>query len=507
MSEPPYEYALPPAASAIEALRGIGYNIRTAIADLLDNSISAGARTIWIDFEWSGAESSVNVLDDGAGMGGAELVRAMVLGSRSPLEERPATDLGRFGLGLKTASFSQCRRLIVASKTQGDDVNVRQWDLDYVKFHNEWRVLLQSTPGSLAGIERLRGLDHGTLVRWENLDHVVSGATASDEAARSRFFAAVEQLRSHLGMVFHRFLTERPALTIFVNGRRQENRVVPWDPFCESQRATQLFPEQELPGAGSVTGYVLPHRDRFASAQDFEAAAGPNGWAAQQGFYVYRGRRLLLAGGWLGLGREKAWQREEQFRLARLRLDITNATDLAWQIDVKKAVARPPATVRPLLTDLAERVRAEARRVFAFRGAYRPQQGAAPVVPIWISARDRNDRTAYKVNRDHPMVADMLARDSVPKADVRRLLALVESSVPVQRVWLDLAERPDQQSVARDALELDTVTEMATQLWRALVISRSFSAEQATSEVLRTEPFNGFPEVAETLKALRGTSS
>jgi hypothetical protein len=115
----------------VESLRGFGYSTATAIADIVDNSISAGARNVWITFTYGGSASIISILDDGHGMSAEELLRAMTLGGISPLLQRSATDLGRFGLGLKTASFSQCRCLTVASRRSGHvSTSTRRWDLD-----------------------------------------------------------------------------------------------------------------------------------------------------------------------------------------------------------------------------------------------------------------------------------------------------------------------------------------------------------------------------------------
>src|SRR5947209_1369949 len=103
--------AEPEASSMIETFRAIGYSIQSAVADIVDNSISAGAKNIRINFEWKGANTWLAIKDDGIGMDNDELIQAMKPGSRNPNEERSAKDLGRFGLGLKTASFSQCRIL------------------------------------------------------------------------------------------------------------------------------------------------------------------------------------------------------------------------------------------------------------------------------------------------------------------------------------------------------------------------------------------------------------
>lgn len=113
----------------LESLRGVGYTTAAALADIVDNSIAAGARHVDVTFFWAGASSTVAILDDGIGMSDPELELAMRLGARNPGEERSPHDLGRFGLGLKTASLSQCRRLTVASRKSGQTSCLR-WDLD-----------------------------------------------------------------------------------------------------------------------------------------------------------------------------------------------------------------------------------------------------------------------------------------------------------------------------------------------------------------------------------------
>ena len=123
----------PPKASAMmEALRGLGYSTATALADIVDNSISAGASEVRLHFDWDGYDSRISILDNGRGMSDSELEAAMTLGTINPLDKRAHTDLGRFGLGLKTASFSQCRSLTVASKREGGPLVCLRWDLDAI---------------------------------------------------------------------------------------------------------------------------------------------------------------------------------------------------------------------------------------------------------------------------------------------------------------------------------------------------------------------------------------
>src|SRR5437016_4415683 len=164
-----YDFAPPRADAMIESLRAFGYDLPTAIADLIDNSISAESKNIWINFEWNGADSFVTIRDDGRGMSESDLLGAMRPGSRNPLEARDPRDLGRFGLGLKTASFSQCRRLVVRSKTTNSKISAtRCWDLDFVAFKNKWLLIREAGTASEKRLGRLNGLAHGTVVLWES---------------------------------------------------------------------------------------------------------------------------------------------------------------------------------------------------------------------------------------------------------------------------------------------------------------------------------------------------
>lgn len=304
----------------LEALRGLGYSTATALADLIDNSIAAGAKTVHLRFFWAGPASLIHILDDGNGMDADELDRAMRLGEHSPLETRAAHDLGRFGLGLKTALLSQCRRLTVASRKYGQ-LHCLRWDLDEIARRSDdgWYLLEGAAEGSAAYLRPLEEQERGTLVLWEALDRIITPGFGEQA-----FLDLIDRVEQHLAMVFHRYLQgPNPRMRILIN----EHAVAPWDPFLTDHPATWSSPPQRYPGGAGgveVQGYVLPHRDRLESG-DYERAGGPEGWTAQQGFYVYRNQRLLVAGGWLGLGQGRGWTREEAYRLARIRIDIPTA--------------------------------------------------------------------------------------------------------------------------------------------------------------------------------------
>src|SRR5262245_49032780 len=227
---PEFDQVEPEPSSMIESMRAHGYTLPAAIADLIDNSIAAGAGSVWLRFEWDGDGSWISIADDGRGMTEIALRDAMRLGSRSPLDERESTDLGRFGLGLKTASLSQCRRLTVASWTADSDLSVRRWDLDHLARPEVtgWQLLKNAAPGSEKHLGHPSRPAYGTVVLWEALDRLVGQARVDDEGMQAHFLRSVETVETHLAMVFHRYLSAR-RLSIFVN----EHPITAWDPFLD----------------------------------------------------------------------------------------------------------------------------------------------------------------------------------------------------------------------------------------------------------------------------------
>jgi hypothetical protein len=489
--------APPRAVAMLESLRGLGYSTAAALADIVDNSISAGASEIRIDFTWDGPDSRVRILDNGRGMSDAELEGAMRLGDKSPLVERSAHDLGRFGMGLKTASFSQCRRLTVASVKDSGHSCLR-WDLDELAANPESDWLLYEGPaeGSERFLDALDGKETGTLVLWEVLDRIVTAGYTADD-----FNDLIDSVETHLAMVFHRLLHgPHVRIRLLLNGRPLE----PWDPFMSGHPAKPWTSPvaQQRTGSGvvSVQCHVLPHRDKLTLAE-FEGNAGPAGWTAQQGFYVYRNERLVVAGGWLGLGNARPWNREEAHRLARIRLDIPNTGDADWKIDVRKSTARPPVSIRPWLTALAENTRDRARRVFAFRGTPTPAAGNQPIEQAWQVQRLKAG-LRYRIDVAHPSVAAVLERAGDLHPLVTAMLRVIEETVPVQRIWLDTAENKETPRTCFEGEPNAAVVEVASVLFNDLVERKGLSVDEARRSMLRTEPFQKYP----TLIANLGTN-
>jgi hypothetical protein len=483
-----FDVVEPYAPAMIESLRAVGYDLSTAIADLVDNSITAGATEIDIVFFWNGEASIIAVIDNGSGMTEAKLTEAMRIGS-DPTLPRDRNDLGRFGLGLKTASFSQCRRLIVSSKTEVTDIMTRCWDFDYVRMTGKWRVLRKGSPKSTEFAARI-GYS-GTAVIWEHLDRLVSGAKAEIARDRDLFNDRIEVVEKHLAMVFHRFLERSRGVSLRIN----DSPVKPWDPFLTSNPATQ-HPEPEILGINGETvvvdAHILPHHSKLTS-QEYAQAAGPHGWVSHQGFYIYRNSRLLVAGDWLGLGVKK----EEHYKLARIKIDLPNTLDDLWGLDIKKSTARAPVQLREALTKIGRATRERAVEIYRHRGSVVGRAHAEENVFIW-QQKVNHGKIFYRINRDHPLIRRILSEDNPDRATLKASLRLIEESVPVPLIILNKAQKPESESLPFEYAESGEVYDLAVQLYQAL-IQTGVARNSALERLHRMEPFNRLSEFIENL--------
>ena len=481
----------------MESLRATGYSLPDAVSDLIDNSIAADARNIWLNFHWSGADSRVSILDDGSGMSKAELIDAMRIGSRSPRETREPSDLGRYGLGLKTASISQARSLTVVTQTaKGHTIHTRRWDLDHLASTGDWQLLnvpVEST--AERDVERLSQLEHGTLVVWNKLDRLVGDVGVDNVRARRQFLDALRGVEEHVAMVFHRFMAERSSVSIWLNDRQ----IKAWDPFLADETATQRLSSEMLgpPEAGiTVTPFVLPHHSRL-SGEKHRSAGGPAGWNAQQGFYVYRNRRLLLPGDWLGLG----FMKEEHYKLARIQLDLSNSSDHEWEIDVRKSKARPPLSFRDDLRRIAQAVRKRAVTVYRHRGKTIARTVRESPVFVW-QRHVRENRVSYVINRDHPLVRDAIGTSAMDSRQLEQILRLIEEYVPVQQIWVDMADGDESQSQPFESAEEREIVGLIRTLYSAS-INVGLSHQEALERLGSTEAIGERFELVEpTVNAL-----
>lgn len=355
---------LPSAHRLIDSLRDLGYDATEAIADLVDNSIAAGAHRVDVTVQFEGADSWIRIADDGHGMNAATITEAMRYGSNRGYEDN---DLGKFGLGLKTASMSIARRLTVASRPSKDSrrAEVRQLDLDHVEKHDAWEVLvLGAGERPEQAIEPLA--EHrGTVILWEDLDRLLIYSDPAGGWARRRLNDLAADTEAHLSMIFHRFLAgevPRRKLTITVNG----NRIEPWDPFACEEPASEELRAEDIPlntAAGSgivrIEPYVLPPKAGFSSEVAWRRLSGPNQWNRQQGFYVYRADRMIQSGGWSHMRTI-----DEHTKLSRIGIFFGPELDSAFGINVAKMRVSLPSELRSLIEEPVSKAVRRARAVY-----------------------------------------------------------------------------------------------------------------------------------------------
>ena len=471
---------LPDPVSLIESMRAIGYTPETALADLIDNSISAGASVIGIEYDAAG-EPFVALLDDGHGMDAAELTSAMRHGSRNPVDARSAQDLGRFGLGLKTASLSQCRRLTVVSKQAGQ-VHARCWDLDVVQAENRWVVVVPTAKemAKLPLYAELVAQDSGTLVVWQSLDRLMSGSARPAEEMTVR----MADLHDHLSFVFHRYTRREgtaPAVDIRINGLKLKSI----DPFLKGNSFTQPLEGQEIRVDGeriSVQPFVLPHMSHLGP-EEAETAGGREGLRSRQGFYVYRNRRLVIWGTWFRLV-----PKEEFYKLTRVQVDIPNTLDHLWALDIKKSAAYPPDVIRDRLRDLIPHFSGTSRNTITYPG--RRQKQKAGFVPLWDRIEPSHGRFHYQLNPDHPAIRHLSdSLDDAARNALQQVLDLAAAALPLESIYSDMCG--DRRGAAQSAAYAETAA-LAARMMEVTGLS--------LDSVLSLDPVARFPQYHEQIR-------
>ncbi|MEW7277871.1 ATP-binding protein [Aquimarina sp. 2201CG1-2-11] len=476
--------AAPLASSLVESLRDLGYTPETAISDIIDNAIFAGAKHVWIDFEWNSIHSRIIVRDDGSGMNEEELAQAMRPGSQNPNEERAPNDLGRFGLGLKTASFSQCRVFTVISKKENTPITTWRWDLDYIVNDNGgWNILEFAEEKDIKVMDQMKA---GTMIVWENLDRIVGAINILN--SEDDFFAVAEKVKRHIEMVFHKYI-ENGRLKIVFNGYE----VKPWDPFLRGETATQPFPEETLAeGQVVVKAYILPHRSKI-DPEVWVDGENRGGWDALQGFYIYRNERLLLAADWLGFTRKKS-----HYKLTRIMINLPNHLDNEWQIDIKKSRARPPAYLRQDLRAIALTAMSHAEQIFRHRGKEMQRSLPGEFSFVW-SEVVKNDRYFFRINRGHPVIAQQIAKLSGKKRELEKLLRIIEETVPGPAIITKENEYPDSMVRPYEETPSEELTNVMIELFEGWIKNGASNAE-ARKKLLITEPFSDYPQYIEALR-------
>lgn len=483
------ETELPPDPNLMESMRAVGYTMETAIADIIDNSVTANADLVEILFR-AGPTPHVAILDNGIGMDRARLIDAMQLAGHNPRTTRSEHDLGRFGLGLKTASLSQARILTVVSKHGGAVRGVR-WSLDHLAATGRWslQILGEQDLCNVPRVDDLARLPSGTLVVWTDLDQLRAQAGDLESLLDER----IAHARDHLALVFHRFINNttpplKKPLSIRINGAALKSL----DPFLASHRGTQAGPVEDFKIRGTavrVQAYTLPYLKNL-TAKDRETALISGALRDNQGFYIYRAARLVLWGTWFRL-----MPKNDMSKLARVRVDIPNSLDDLWSLDIKKSSAIPPAEIRQLLRRLADKIVQPSHRVQRFRG--RALESVDQIQRLWLVVEERGS-FRYEIDPSHPLVASLDASlNPEARQEFREVLHVLESTFPVEDAYNRLSEDAPHEP---GDINVGELADLARTLHANMRVDLSTLAQR----LALVEPFTQIPNLEAFLREITG---
>jgi hypothetical protein len=479
----------PNASVLVNSMRSIGYEFEQAIADILDNSISANCKKIDIIFPVDENERPfLLIFDDGDGMNRVELQEAMRFGSIKDTQ-RSKHDLGRFGLGLKTASLSQCRKFSCISK-KDNEINGFYWDIDLL-LDDKWKMynLTDEQIHSIEGIEQYINKPSFTLVVWENFD-VFDKDINTNRSLSSVFFSNLEKAKNHLSLVFHRYLEEN--LIISFNG----GYLKPKDPFLRNHKLTLQKQKQKIATKTKTLNeesvefqvFVLPyHKD--LSNEDYELIGGID-QIDNQGFYVYRNKRLMNFGSWYRLKPKNAL-----FENARILVDIPNTLDDLWSIDIKKQKAIIPATLLEQLSREVDDVSVQSKRIHKYKGDIQTTTSS-----VWNKLVDeRLKSVSYLINFESFPVKSILdsIEDLKTYEKIKKLMELIQSSIPYKDIYNSVAEKKDVNKL--DLEQINNFVEQALIMFENSKKNSKITSEQFLQTISKVEPFSN-KEILDVIK-------
>lgn len=407
-----------------------------------------------------------------------ELIEAMRPGSKNPLDSRDAKDLGRFGLGLKTASFSQCRKLTVVSSHK-NNLSSAKWDLDHVAKKEDWslQILDDDEINNIYKIDRLS--ENGTLVLWEDTDRIIDNTVKTK--VEDLIYNKMSNLQKHLELTFHRYLYGKDKVNLFINDLQLE----PFDPFYKKHPATQELSTENIKIDDKriiIKPYILPHYTKMSS-KDYEHYAGEGGYLKNQGFYVYRNKRLLISGTWFRL-----IPQSEMYKLARIQIDLPNSLDDIWKIDVKKSNASPPLIIKQRLKKIIDKITNSSTKIYRSRGHKNKMLDGS----FWERTSARGEIN-YSINNEHPLIEEFNnSLDTEQQEKFTYIISLISSFIPKDSLYSDLGNNnpKDINKISITDFELE---EKVLFLYQNNMISK-----ESLSLLKNTEPFNKYTKDWET---------
>lgn len=477
----------------MNSMRAMGYSFEAAVADVLDNSIAAKASLIEIKFPIDPIDCYIAICDNGWGMSRDKLIEAMKYGSQEPNDEREEHDLGRFGLGLKSASLSQCKKLTVFSKKEGV-ISAFRWDLDIINEKKEWLMIECSSEEVLSNsfIHFLDDKKCGTIVLWENFDII-------EKSSNGNIYAELKRLQDstseYISLIFHRFLNRDGLGKVTIKVNNYEIKGL--DPFLENHKKTNIRKKIEIPIPDSngveryvsVQPFVLPFQ-KDLSAEDKKMSGGIENYRSKQGFYIYRNERLIIWGKWFGR------HQDELTKYARVKVDIPNTLDDIWNIDIKKQNATIPSSIRTRLTRAVDEAMDVAVKAQTYRG--RVAKIDDKIDYIWDRIEGRAQQFSYRINRDSK-IFDIIKThvDDEIWSYIDMVLEEVEKAIPYQQIYIDKSQNKiDEEYTEQQVAEIKSKAEMLILMAKSI---GNTDVQGVINSLFNSEPFCKCPALKEEL--------
>ena len=493
MSNSKYTKNIPAADTLMGSMRSMGYSFESAIADVIDNSISANANSIHILFPKDPLKPlAVGIWDNGSGMDKDTLFEAMRYGSSSAKTERSENDLGRFGLGLKSASLSQCKVLTVISKKDGI-LSGYSWDYNYIIETKEWyvRELTPSEIKQLPYSHSLEAFEHGTLVIWEDFDVLYK---SSDGQIFETLNELKDKVDDYIALIFHRYIsaTNKSKVTFYVN----EHKVHAMDPFLEShakittkkERTIALKDSKGIERLIRVKPFILPYATDLTD-KDKRLIGGLENLRAKQGFYIYRNNRLIIWGTWFGMK-----PRAELTKNARIRVDIPNTLDDIWSIDIKKQTATIPKRIQNQLKNIVLQALDISVSKQTHRGRKETTDDSKDY--IWDRMKARGDNYYYVINRDNKLF--QFVREKMSEEDyiyLDMLIGEIEKNLPTHQLYIDKAN--DCVVVEEPEHRTDELFQIGITMIESKKVFGNSTVGEIIDQLMTTEPFCNYDELKE----------
>lgn len=466
---------MPSPISTVKALMSMGYDFNSAIADIIDNSIDANATEVDLYPVWNEGNPYILLADNGKGMNKKELEIAMSLGANAELCQRSDTALGKFGYGLKSASFSQCRRLTVFSKKNNEECML-SWDINEVEKRNEWVVFENLSSVAIEeGKKKIKNI--GTVIIWEDMYRLLDNLDNLQEQ-QNYFYSKINLLKQHLSLTFHKFLeTKKINIKIF------ETEVDPWNPL---KYAVKKYPTEVVQykdsGKVEIKSFLLQHQNKLDTNQ-YEELQGSD-WIKNQGVYVYRNNRLISQLQWLGYQEPR-----RIYNYIRIEVVIDSSLDEQVNLDVKKMHVILPDKVQKQLKVIIDNSLNDMKKLY-FSKIREVSSEIKEIQHVWGSKQLKNGVSSFHINDKHPIISSFIKKYKIKKNEINGIFSLIEKTFPYEEIKTS--------TVSKKVVSEHYLREQLYAFYETYK-NMGWTVEQIFEQIKYIEPFNNYLEIVLTL--------